>query len=147
MTRSARDEVGQTCDGDVAIEISRNQQHISVEISPKQREISDHLQIKRRPIWFYQTFDDVHLDEILELGEERWLLRNSVKKYGSCNYALLANIQHSFEPQSYKEAKGHPEWEKIMQVEYDALMKNILLNIQLACWRMFLLTNQGSPRD
>ena len=43
MTRSARDEVGQTCDGDVAIEISRNQQHISVEISPKQREISDHL--------------------------------------------------------------------------------------------------------
>ena len=46
-----------------------------------------------------------------------------LKKSDSCNYALLANIQHSFEPQTYEEAKEYPKWKKTIKVEYDALMR------------------------
>jgi len=82
----------------VAAEISPNQQHTNAEISLNQHDISAESQLKRCPKWFYQTFDDVLLDEILEPGEEGWLLGNKSKKSDSCNYALLANIQHSFPP-------------------------------------------------
>ena len=56
--------------------------------------------------WFYQTFDDAPLDDILEPGEKGRLLRNKGKKSDSCNYVLLASIQHFFNTLNCEEAKG-----------------------------------------
>jgi Reverse transcriptase (RNA-dependent DNA polymerase) len=36
----------------------------------------------------------------------------------------MANIHSTFEPQTYSEAKGTPEWEQAMDAEFQSLQKN-----------------------
>lgn len=40
------------------------------------------------------------------------------------NFALMANIHSIYEPQTYSEVKGIPEWEHAMEVEHHSPLKN-----------------------
>lgn len=50
--------------------------------------------------------------------------RNKGKQQNTVNFALMANIHSIYEPQTYTEAKGIPEWEQAMDAEYQSLLKN-----------------------
>jgi hypothetical protein len=57
--------------------------------------------------------DDAHWDELVGMSQEG---RPKRGKTSSMNYALMANLQNSFEPQDYEEAKGNPLWKMILLI-------------------------------
>jgi hypothetical protein len=50
--------------------------------------------------------DDVHWDELATMSEKG--RPKGGKTSSTINYALMVNLQNSFEPQDYEEAKGSP---------------------------------------
>ena len=40
------------------------------------------------------------------------------------DYSLVSNISNVIEPMSFNEANEHEEWRKVMEEEYDSIMKN-----------------------
>jgi len=42
------------------------------------------------------------------------------------DYALMSNISNVIEPMSFNEANEHEEWRKVMEEEYDSIMKKKL---------------------
>lgn len=73
-----------------------------------------------RPKWWARTIADLHDDELIE-GRTA---RKTSKHPDYVNFALMANIHSVYEPQSYTEAKGIPEWEQAMATEHQSLLKN-----------------------
>ncbi|MDF3681148.1 reverse transcriptase domain-containing protein, partial [Enterobacter hormaechei] len=63
---------------------------------------------------------DLRDDELID-GRTAW---KKSKTTDSVNFALMANIHSVFEPQTYSEAKGIPEWEQAMTSEHQSLLKN-----------------------
>jgi len=64
--------------------------------------------------------------------------RGKSKKPDTINFALMANIQGLFEPQTYEEARGKLEWERAMEAEYDTLMKT-------QTWELTVLPSGKKP--
>eukprot|EP00253_Pinus_taeda_P036695 PITA_36695 len=73
-----------------------------------------------RPKWWAKTIGDLWDDEILEGRTSR----HKSTQQSTVNFALMANIHSIFEPQTYSEAKGTPEWEQAMDIEFQSLQKN-----------------------
>ena len=73
-----------------------------------------------RPKWWAKTIGDLRDNELLEGRTSR----NKSKQQPTVNFALMANIHSVFEPQTYSEAKGIPEWEQAMEAEFQSLQKN-----------------------
>lgn len=72
-----------------------------------------------RPKWWAKTISDLHDDELIEGRSDR-----AKSKQNTVNFALMANIHSIYDPQTYTEAKGVPEWEKTMAAEQHSLLKN-----------------------
>eukprot|EP00253_Pinus_taeda_P002078 PITA_02078 len=73
-----------------------------------------------RPKWWAKTIGDLRDDELLEGRTSR----HKSTQQSIVNFALMANIHSTFEPQSYSEAKGTPEWEQAMDAEFQSLQEN-----------------------
>lgn len=73
-----------------------------------------------RPKWWAKTLADLRDDELID---GRTAQKKS-KTIESINFSLMANIHSVFEPQTYSEAKGMPEWEQAMTSEHQSLLKN-----------------------
>ncbi|KAH9314961.1 hypothetical protein KI387_023588, partial [Taxus chinensis] len=81
--------------------------------------------VQRRPKWFYSTIQDLRKEELSPLLDGR--SRRTGKKidyFEHTQFALASDLLHIHEPHKYFEARGIPEWEIAMQLEYDALIKN-----------------------
>lgn len=72
------------------------------------------------PKWWSKTIGDLRDNELLEGRTSR----HKSKQQSTVNFALMANLHNIFEPQTYSEAKGTPEWEQAMEVEFQSLQKN-----------------------
>eukprot|EP00253_Pinus_taeda_P001686 PITA_01686 len=73
-----------------------------------------------RPKWWAKTIGDLRDKELLEGRTSR----NKSKQQSTVNFALVANLHSIFEPQTYSEAKGTPEWEQAKEAEFQSLQKN-----------------------
>eukprot|EP00253_Pinus_taeda_P004550 PITA_04550 len=73
-----------------------------------------------RPKWWAKTIGDLRDNELLEGRTSR----HKSKQQSTVNFALMANLHSIFEPQTYSEAKGTPEWEQAMEAEFQSLQKN-----------------------
>eukprot|EP00253_Pinus_taeda_P027623 PITA_27623 len=73
-----------------------------------------------QPKWWAKTIGDLRDDELLEGRTSR----HKSTQQSTVNFALMANIHSIFEPQTYSEAKGTPEWEQAMDAEFQSLQKN-----------------------
>ncbi|MCY6488298.1 hypothetical protein, partial [Actinobacillus pleuropneumoniae] len=92
-----------------------------------QRSSLDHL---RKVPQSGKTLESVHPDEFGKIGT-----RNSNRQNGGdvddsdslvdmdVSYDCELNLSIDFEPNSFKEAASHDEWQEAMQKEYDALIK------------------------
>eukprot|EP00253_Pinus_taeda_P033527 PITA_33527 len=72
------------------------------------------------PKWWAKTIGDLQDNELLEGRTSK----NKSKQQPTINFALMANLHSVFEPQTYSEAKGIPEWEQAMEVEFQSFQKN-----------------------
>lgn len=70
-----------------------------------------------RPKWWAKTIGDLQDSKLLEGRTSR----NKSKHQSAVNFALMANLHSIFEPQTYSEAKGTPEWEQAMEAEFQSL--------------------------
>eukprot|EP00253_Pinus_taeda_P027235 PITA_27235 len=73
-----------------------------------------------RPKWWAKTIGDLRDDELLKGRTSR----HKSTQQSTVNFALMTNIHSIFEPQTYSEAKGTPEWEQAMDTEFQSLQKN-----------------------
>eukprot|EP00253_Pinus_taeda_P002353 PITA_02353 len=73
-----------------------------------------------RPKWWAKTIGDLWDNELLEGRTSR----HKSKQQSTMNFALMANLHSVFEPQTYSEAKGTPEWEQAMDAKLQSLQKN-----------------------
>eukprot|EP00253_Pinus_taeda_P032343 PITA_32343 len=73
-----------------------------------------------RPKWWAKTIGDLRDNELLDGRTSR----HKSKQPSTVNFALMANLHSIFEPQTYLEAKGTPEWEHAMEAEFQSLQKN-----------------------
>ena len=63
-----------------------------------------------QPKWWAKTLAYLRDDELID-GRTTW---KKSKPTESVNFALMANIHSVFEPQTYSEVRGVPEWERAM---------------------------------
>eukprot|EP01018_Ginkgo_biloba_P028622 Gb_03615 [translate_table: standard] len=89
-----------------------------------------------RPKWWHNTIGDIWPGELVD-GRST---RSKSKKPDMVNFALMANIQGLFEPQTFQEASGRPEWDRAMQAEYGTLMRN-------NTWDLVVLPSGKKPID
>eukprot|EP00253_Pinus_taeda_P025809 PITA_25809 len=87
-----------------------------------------------RPKWWAKTIGALRDDELLEGRTSR----HKSTQQSTVNFALMANIHSIFEPQTYSEAKGTPEWEQAMDAEFQSLQKN-------HTWTLFDLPEGKKP--
>ena len=66
------------------------------------------------PKWWAKTLVDLRDDELID-GR---IVRKKSKLTEFVNFAHMANIHSVFEPQTYSETKGIPEWEQAMTFEH-----------------------------
>jgi len=72
------------------------------------------------PKWWAKTISDLWDNELLEGRTSR----HKSKHKSTVNFSLMANLHSIFEPQTYSEANGTPEWEHAMEAEFQSLQKN-----------------------
>lgn len=65
-----------------------------------------------QPKWWAKTIGDLWDNEILEGRTSK----NRSKQQPTVNFALMANLHNVFEPQTYSEAKGIPEWNRLWKL-------------------------------
>ncbi|KAH9307812.1 hypothetical protein KI387_035723, partial [Taxus chinensis] len=69
--------------------------------------------------------DDLTRDDLSPLLDGRSRRPGKRIDYSEqAQFALASDLLHIREPQKYSNARGIPEWETAMQIEYDALIKN-----------------------
>lgn len=73
----------------------------------------------RRPKWWEKTIGAVRDEELVEGRSFRGKSKKNI-----VNFALVANLQSIYEPQTYFEVQEKLEWENAMEAEFHSLQKN-----------------------
>ncbi|KAH9303948.1 hypothetical protein KI387_008352 [Taxus chinensis] len=94
-------------------------------VSPPEVPLASESSVQRRPKWYYSTIQDLTRDDLSPLLDGRSRRPGKRIDYSEqAQFALASDLLHIREPQKYSDARGIPEWETAMQIEYDALIKN-----------------------
>ncbi|KAH9291933.1 hypothetical protein KI387_042879, partial [Taxus chinensis] len=94
-------------------------------VSPPEVPLASESSVQRRPKWYYSTIQDLTRDDLSPLLDGRSRRPGERIDYSEqAQFALASDLLHIREPQKYSDARGIPEWETAMQIEYDALIKN-----------------------
>ena len=99
----------------VQIKLGKNGVDICDESNSKTTKADE---VKKKPKWLQRGHSE---NNILDRNFERRLTKSQ-----SClmNYAFMAQVMKINEPQNYAETSRKKEWNKAMEVEFNALVRN-----------------------